>query len=165
MRDLVDALKDEADTTPPAASPAASPAGDDTAALRAEIQQQHPPAVAEALLRHTRHLDGKADNRRSYPLHIRPLAWALLIANDATALALAVLIALNPPATLAPPLPAWLAVLIPANLIAWRAPWRWQAVAKTPEKEQTPSLAGRSPQRGRVGEGVAMSIYHSCVLS
>ena len=147
LRDLVDALKGE---------PAAPPTGDDIAALRAEIQQQHPPAVAEALLRHTRHLDGKADNRRSYPLHIRPLAWALLIANDATALALAVLIALNPPATLAPPLLAWLAALTPANLIAWRAPWRWQAVAKTPEKEQTPSLAGRSPQRGRVGEGVAI---------
>ena len=152
LRDLVDALKDEADTTPPAASPA----GDDTAALRAEIQQQHPPAVAEALLRHTRHLDGKADNRRSYPLHIRPLAWALLIANDATALALAVLIALKPPAVLAAPLLAWLAALTPANLIAWLAPWCWQAVAKTPEKEQTPSLAGRSPQRGRVGEGVAI---------
>ena len=152
LRDLVDALKDEADTTPPAASPA----GDDTAALRAEIQQQHPPAAAEALLRYTRHFDGKADNRRSYPLRIRPLAWALLIANDATALALAVLIALNPPATLAPPLLAWLVALTPANLIAWLAPWRWQAVAKTPEKEQTPSLAGRSPQRGRVGEGVAI---------
>ena len=134
LRDLVDALKDEADATPPAASPA----GDDTAALRAEIQQQHPPAVAEALLRHTRHLDGKADNRRSYPLHIRPLAWALLIANDATALALAVLIALNPPATLAPPLLAWLAALTCANLIAWRAPWRWQAVAKTPYNNTPP---------------------------
>ena len=152
LRDLVDALKDEADATPPAASPA----GDDTAALRAEIQQQHPPAAAEALLRHTRHLDGKADNRRSYPLHIRPLAWALLIANDATALALAVLIALKPSAVLAAPLLAWLVALTCANLIAWRAPWRWQAVAKTPEKEQTPSLAGRSPQRGRVGEGVAI---------
>ena len=152
LRDLVDALKDEADATPPAASPV----GDDTAALRAEIQQQHPPAVAEALLRHTRHLDGKADNRRSYPLHIRPLAWALLIANDATALALAVLIALKPPAVLAGPLLAWFVALTCANLIAWRAPWRWQAVAKTPEKEQTPSLAGRSPQRGRVGEGVAI---------
>lgn len=134
LRDLVDALKDEADTTPPAASPA----GDDTAALRAEIQQQHPPAVAEALLRYTRHLNGKADNRRSYPLHIRPLAWALLIANDATALALAVLIALNPPATLAPPLLAWLAALTCANLIAWRAPWRWQAVAKTPYNNTPP---------------------------
>ena len=152
LRDLVDALKDEADATPPAASPA----GDDTAALRAEIRQQHPPAAAEALLRHTRHLDGKADNRRSYPLHIRPLAWALLIANDATALALAVLIALKPSAVLAAPLLAWLVALTCANLIAWRAPWRWQAVAKTPEKEQTPSLAGRSPQRGRVGEGVAI---------
>ena len=152
LRDLVDALKDEADTTPPAASPA----GDDTAALRAEIQQQHPPAAAEALLRYTRHLNGKADNRRSYPLHIRPLAWALLIANDATALALAVLIAHKPPAAPAPPLLAWLAALTAANLIAWLAPWRWQAVAKTPEKEQTPSLAGRSPQRGRVGEGVAI---------
>ena len=138
LRDLVDALKDEADTTPPAASPV----GDDTAALRAEIQQQHPPAVAEALLRHTRHLDGKADNRRSYPLHIRPLAWALLIANDGTALALAVLIALNPPATLAPPLLAWLAALTAANLIAWLAPWRWQAVAKTPH-DHTPLPWGR----------------------
>ncbi len=147
LRDLVDALKGE---------PAAPPTGDDIAALRAEIQQQHPPAVAEVLLRHTRHLDGKADNRRSYPLHIRPLAWALLIANDATALALAVLIALKPPAVLAAPLLAWLVALTCANLIAWRAPWRWQAVAKTPEKEQTPSLAGRSPQRGRVGEGVAI---------
>ena len=134
LRDLVDALKDEADATPPAASPA----GDDTAALRAEIRQQHPPAAAEALLRYTRHLDGKADNRRSYPLHIRPLAWALLIANDATALALAVLIALNPPATLAPPLLAWLAALTCANLIAWRAPWRWQAVAKTPYNNTPP---------------------------
>ena len=152
LRDLVDALKDEADATPPAASPA----GDDTAALRAEIQQQHPPAAAEALLRYTRHFDGKANNRRGYPLHIRPLAWALLIANDATALALAVLIALKPPAVLAAPLLAWLVALTCANLIAWRAPWRWQAVAKTPEKEQTPSLAGRSPQRGRVGEGVAI---------
>ena len=152
LRDLVDALKDEADTTPPAASPA----GDDTAALRAEIQQQHPPAVAEALLRYTRHLNGKADNRRSYPLHIRPLAWALLIANNATALALAVLIALKPPAVLAAPLLAWLVALTAVNLIAWLAPWRWQAVAKTPEKEQPPSLAGRSPQRGRVGEGVAI---------
>ena len=152
LRDLVDALKDEADATPPAASPA----GDDTAALRAEIQQQHPPAAAEALLRYTRHFDGKANNRRGYPLHIRPLAWALLIANDATALALAVLIALKPSAVLAAPLLAWLVALTCANLIAWRAPWRWQAVAKTPEKEQTPSLAGRSPQRGRVGEGVAI---------
>lgn len=134
LRDLVDALKDEADATPPAASPA----GDDTAALRAEIQQQHPPAVAEALLRHTRHLDGKADNRRSYPLHIRPLAWALLIANNATALALAALIALKPPAVLAAPLLAWLVALTCANLIAWRAPWRWQAVAKTPYNNTPP---------------------------
>ena len=143
MRDLVDALKDEADATPPAASPA----GDDTAALRAEIQQQHPPAVAEALLRYTRHLNGKADNRRSYPLHIRPLAWALLIANDATALALAVLIALKPPAVLAAPLLAWLVALTCANLIAWRAPWRWQAVAKTPHDHTPPSWG-----KGR-GEG------------
>ena len=134
LRDLVDALKDEADATPPAASPA----GDDTAALRAEIQQQHPPAAAEALLRHTRHLDGKADNRRSYPLRIRPLAWALLIANDATALALAVLIALKPPAVLAAPLLAWLVALTCANLIAWLAPWRWQAVAKTPYNNTPP---------------------------
>ena len=134
LRDLVDALKDEADATPPAASPV----GDDTAALRAEIQQQHPPAVAEALLRYTRHLNGKADNRRSYPLHIRPLAWALLIANDATALALAVLIALKPPAVLAAPLLAWFVALTCANLIAWRAPWRWQAVAKTPYNNTPP---------------------------
>ena len=129
LRDLVDALKGE---------PAAPPTGDDIAALRAEIQQQHPPAVAEVLLRHTRHLDGKADNRRSYPLHIRPLAWALLIANDATALALAVLIALKPPAVLAAPLLAWLVALTCANLIAWRAPWRWQAVAKTPYNNTPP---------------------------
>lgn len=142
LRDLVDALKDEADATPPAASPA----GDDTAALRAEIQQQHPPAAAEALLRHTRHLDGKADNRRSYPLRIRPLAWALLIANDATALALAVLIALKPPAVLAAPLLAWLVALTCANLIAWLAPWRWQAVAKTPYNNTPPPWG-----RGRGG--------------
>ena len=152
LRDLVDALKDEAAATPPAVSPA----GDDTAALRAEIQQQHPPAVAEALLRHTRHLDGKADNRRSYPLHIRPLAWALLIANDATALALAVLIALKPPAVLAEPLLAWLVALTCANLIAWRAPWRWQAIAKTPYNN-TPPPWGKGSKHVQISEKPTIS--------
>lgn len=142
LRDLVDALKGE---------PAAPPTGDDIAALRAEIQQQHPPGVAEALLRHTRHLDGKADNRRSYPLHIRPLAWALLIANDATALALAVLIALKPPAVLAAPLLAWLVALTCANLIAWRAPWRWQAIAKTPYNN-TPPPWGKGSKHVQISE-------------
>ena len=148
LRDLVDALKGE---------PAAPPTGDDIAALRAEIQQQHPPAVAEALLRHTRHLDGKADNRRSYPLHIRPLAWALLIANDATALALAVLIALNPPATLAPPLLAWLVALTCANLIAWRAPWRWQAIAKRPYNN-TPPPWGKGSKHVQISEKPTISV-------
>ena len=152
LRDLVDALKDEADATPPAASPA----GDDTATLRAEILQQHPPAAAEALLRYTRHFDGKADNRRSYPLHIRPLAWALLIANDATTLALAVLIALNTPATLAPPLLAWLAALTPANLIAWLAPWRWQAIAKTPYNN-TPPPWGKGSKHVQISEKPTIS--------
>lgn len=142
LRDLVDALKGE---------PAAPPTGDDIAALRAEIQQQHPPGVAEALLRHTRHLDGKADNRRSYPLHIRPLAWALLIANDATGLALAVLIALKPPAVLAAPLLAWLVALTCANLIAWRAPWRWQAIAKTPYNN-TPPPWGKGSKHVQISE-------------
>ena len=142
LRDLVDALKGE---------PAAPPTEDDIAALRAEIQQQHPPAVAEALLRHTRHLDGKADNRRSYPLHIRPLAWALLIANDATALALAVLIALKPPAVLAEPLLAWLVALTCANLIAWLAPWRWQAIAKTPYNN-TPPPWGKGSKHVQIPE-------------
>lgn len=147
LRDLVDALKGE---------PAAPPTGDDIAALRAEIQQQHPPAVAEALLRHTRHLDGKADNRRSYPLHIRPLAWALLIANDATALALAVLIALKPPAVLAEPLLAWLVALTCANLIAWRAPWRWQAIAKTPYNN-TPPPWGKGSKHVQISEKPTIS--------
>lgn len=147
LRDLVDALKGE---------PAAPPTGDDIAALRAEIQQQHPPAVAEALLRHTRHLDGKADNRRSYPLHIRSLAWALLIANDATALALAVLIALKPPAVLAAPLLAWLVALTCANLIAWRAPWRWQAVAKTPYNN-TPPPWGKGSKHVQISEKPTIS--------
>ena len=147
LRDLVDALKGE---------PAAPPTGDDIAALRAEIQQQHPPAVAEALLRHTRHLDGKADNRRSYPLHIRPLAWALLIANDATALALAVLIALKPPAVLAAPLLAWLVALTCANLIAWRAPWRWQAIAKTPYNN-TPPPWGKGSKHVQISEKPTIS--------
>ena len=147
LRELVDALKDEPDTAPPAASPA----GDDTAALRAEIQQQHPPAVAEALLRYTRHFDGKADNRRSYPLRIRPLAWALLIANDATALALAVLIALKPPAVLAAPLLAWLAALTPANLIAWLAPWRWQAIAQMPYNNTSPPW-GKGSKHAQIPE-------------
>ena len=148
LRDLVDALKGE---------PAAPPTGDDIAALRAEIQQQHPPAVAEALLRHTRHLDGKADNRRSYPLHIRPLAWALLIANDATALALAVLIALKPPAVLAAPLLAWLVALTCANLIAWRAPWRWQAIAKTPYNN-TPPPWGKGSKHVQISEKPTISV-------
>lgn len=147
LRDLVDALKGE---------PAAPPTGDDIAALRAEIQQQHPPAVAEVLLRHTRHLDGKADNRRSYPLHIRPLAWALLIANDATALALAVLIALKPPAVLAAPLLAWLVALTCANLIAWRAPWRWQAIAKTPYNN-TPPPWGKGSKHVQISEKPTIS--------
>lgn len=147
LREFVDALKDEPDTAPPVASPT----GDDTAALRAEIQQRHSPAAAEALLRYTRHIDGKADNRRSTPLHIRPLAWALLIANDATTLALAVLIALNPPATLAPPLLAWLAALTPANLIAWLAPWRWQAIAKTPYNN-TPPPWGKGSKHVQIPE-------------
>lgn len=148
LRDLVDALKGE---------PAAPPTGDDIAALRAEIQQQHPPAVAEALLRHTRHLDGKADNRRSTPLHIRPLAWALLIANDATALALAVLIALKPPAVLAEPLLAWLGALTCANLIAWRAPWRWQAIAKTPYNN-TPPPWGKGSKHVQISEKPTISV-------
>ena len=148
LRDLVDALKGE---------PAAPPTGDDIAALRAEIQQQHPPAVAEALLRHTRHLDGKADNRRSTPLHIRPLAWALLIANDATALALAVLIALKPPAVLAAPLLAWLVALTCANLIAWRAPWRWQAIAKTPYNN-TPPPWGKGSKHVQISEKPTISV-------
>ena len=148
LRDLVDALKGE---------PAAPPTGDDIAALRAEIQQQHPPAVAEALLRHTRHLDGKADNRRSTPLHIRPLAWALLIANDATALALAVLIALKPPAVLAEPLLAWLGALTCANLIAWRAPWRWQAIAKTPYNN-TPPPWGKGSKHVQIPEKPTISV-------
>ena len=147
LRDLVDALKGE---------PAAPPTGDDIAALRAEIQQQHPPAVAEVLLRHTRHLDGKADNRRSYTLHIRPLAWALLIANDATALALAVLIALKPPAVLAAPLLAWLVALTCANLIAWRAPWRWQAIAKTPYNN-TPPPWGKGSKHVQISEKPTIS--------
>ncbi|WP_455003750.1 hypothetical protein [Cardiobacterium hominis] len=147
LRDLVDALKGE---------PTAPPTGDDIAALRAEIQQQHPPAVAEVLLRHTRHLDGKADNRRSYPLHIRPLAWALLIANDATALALAVLIALKPPAVLAAPLLAWLVALTCANLIAWRASWRWQAIAKTPYNN-TPPPWGKGSKHVQISEKPTIS--------
>lgn len=134
LREFVDALKDEPDTAPPVASPT----GDDTAALRAEIQQRHSPAAAEALLRYTRHIDGKADNRRSTPLHIRPLAWALLIA-------------LNPPATLAPPLLAWLAALTPANLIAWLAPWRWQAIAKTPYNN-TPPPWGKGSKHVQISE-------------
>ena len=152
MREFVDALKDEPDTAPPVASPT----GDDTAALRAEIQQRHSPAAAEALLRYTRHIDGKADNRRSTPLHIRPLAWALLIANDATTLALAVLIALNPPATLAPPLLAWLAALTPANLLAWLAPWRWQAIAKTPYNN-TPPPWGKGSKHVQISEKPTIS--------
>ena len=152
LREFVDALKDEPDTAPPVASPT----GDDTAALRAEIQQRHSPAAAEALLRYTRHIDGKADNRRSTPLHIRPLAWALLIANDATTLALAVLIALNPPATLAPPLLAWLAALTPANLIAWLAPWRWQAIAKTPYNN-TPPPWGKGSKHVQISEKPTIS--------
>lgn len=121
---------------------------DSTAALRAEIQQEtRSPAAREALMRLTRHLGGKADTRPSYPLRIRPLAWLLLATNGCTALALFALASGNIRLTdsVAEALPAYLVAISLTNLIAWRAPWRWQAVSDAPPDSTAPRRTAAPP--------------------
>lgn len=121
---------------------------DSTAALRAEIQQEtRSPATREALLRLTRYFGGKADTRPSYPLRIRPLAWLLLAANGCTALAIFALASgsIRLADSVAEALPAYLVAISLANLIAWRAPWRWQAVSDAPPDSTAPRRTAAPP--------------------